>query len=212
MLRKMLCAVLVVAACGSLAQAADEDWVSLFDGKTLNGWKANEDPGCFTVTDGAIKVNGNRCHLFYVGTDEQPYKPFKNFEFECYVMTKPNSNSGLYIHTQYQKDGWPKNGYEIQINNSHSDPKRTASVYDVQNVMDDAPAKDNEWFKYTVIVQDKSIVVKVNDRIVNAYTEPKDKKPGEDFTRVLTEGTFAFQAHDPGSTVFIKDIKVKRLP
>jgi hypothetical protein len=44
------------------------------------------------------------------------------------------------------------------------------------------------------------------------YTEPKDKKAGEDFTRKLDEGTVALQAHDPDSEVHFKNIRVKRLP
>ena len=221
MFRMMTGAVLVAVMSVSMAMAADEaktektegdGWVSLFDGKTLAGWKANENDEGFIVEDGAIKVGGPRNHLFYVGTDEQPYKPFKNFIFECDLMTRPNANSGLYIHTQFQPEGWPHHGYEIQINNSHSDLKRSTSIYDVQNVMNDSPAKDNEWYKMTVIVQDRCIVIKVNGKIVNAYTEPVGKEPGKDFTRILTEGTFAFQAHDPGSVAFVKNIRVKRLP
>lgn len=45
----------------------DEGWISLFDGKTLNGWKVNENPQTFSVKDGAIVVNGNVSHLFYEG-------------------------------------------------------------------------------------------------------------------------------------------------
>lgn len=214
MLQRVLSVVCVMVVCASMAIAEDQcgDWDVLFDGKDMSGWKANENPDAFFIEDGAIKVTGERNHLFYVGTDAKPYTPYKNFIFECELMTRPNSNSGLYIHTQFQNDGWPKNGYEIQINNSHADYKRTGSIYDVQNVENDSPAKDDEWFKYTVVVQDRCIVILVNDRIVNAYTEPAGKEPGEDFTRVLSEGTFAFQAHDPGSVVFIKNVRVKRLP
>ena len=43
------------------------------------------------------------------------------------------------------------------------------------------------------------------------YTEPADQKPGAQFTRKLDEGTFALQAHDPGSVVRYKNIRVKRL-
>ena len=70
---------------------------------------------------------------------------------------------------------------------------------------------DNEWYTETVIVKGKKIIVKINDKVVVDYDEPADKKAGEDFTRKIDEGTFALQAHDPGSTVHFKNIRVKRL-
>ena len=44
-----------------------------------------------------------------------------------------------------------------------------------------------------------------------ADTEPAGQKPGKDFTRKLDEGTFAFQAHDPGNVARYKNIRAKRL-
>ena len=125
----------------------DEGWIEMFDGESLAGWKVSKDnPDSFKVEDGKIVVRGDRAHLFYE-TDE----PFKDFEFEAEVLTKPNANSGIYFHTKYQPDGWPKYGYEAQVNATSGDPKKTASLYGVVNV-DKAPHDDNEWFKYTIRV------------------------------------------------------------
>jgi len=44
------------------------------------------------------------------------------------------------------------------------------------------------------------------------WEQPADAKPGGNFERVLGEGTFALQGHDPGSTVLYRNIRVKRLP
>lgn len=179
-----------------------EKWVKLFDGKTLNGWKINEHPETFSVQDGSIVVFGERAHLFYEGDVNN--HTFKNFEFKVSVMTTPGSNSGIFINTKFQDSGWPAAGYEIQVNNSHTDWRRTGSVYAVQDVKE-APAKDNEWYTQHIIVQGKKITVKVNDKVINEYTET-----GE--TTRLNPGTFALQGHDPKSKVFYKDIMVKVLP
>ena len=50
---------------------AEDGWQSLFDGQTLNGWKASENQGGFKVVDGAIAFDGARSHLFYVGAIQQ---------------------------------------------------------------------------------------------------------------------------------------------
>jgi hypothetical protein len=198
-------AVLLTVSMGFLAKKPK--WVSLFDGKTLNGWKVGENAASFKVEDGAIVVNGPVGHLFYDG--EVGDHDFKNFEFKAKVMTMPGSNSGLYFHTKYQEKSWPSKGYEVQVNNSHTDWKRTASLYDIKDVKE-TYVKDNEWYTETILVQGKRIITKINDQVVVDYTEPDniDQTKG----RKLSSGTFAIQAHDPKSKVFVKDIMVKILP
>ncbi|MEK6246928.1 MAG: DUF1080 domain-containing protein, partial [Planctomycetales bacterium] len=109
-----------------------EGWVSLFDGKSLDGWRASENTDSCKVEDGAIVVHGPRSHLFYVGDINQG--KFKNFEFKCEVMTKPKANSGVYLHTEFQETGWPNRGYEVQVNNTGSDSSKTGGLYSVKDV------------------------------------------------------------------------------
>jgi hypothetical protein len=195
--------VLLVTSLSSLqVQTQKKGWIKLFDGKTLNGWQVGVNASTFKVENGAIVVNGPRAHLYYMGPVQN--HNFKNFEYKATVMTTPGSNSGMYIHTQYQEDGWPEKGYEIQVNNSHTDWRRTGSVYGVQDVKE-APAKDNEWFTQLIIVNGNKITVKVNDKVINEYTVPAEGGK-------LSSGTFALQGHDPKSKVFYKDIMVKPLP
>lgn len=189
----------------------EEGWISLFNGKDLSGWKANENGDeTFKVVDGEIVVNGNVSHLFYMGDVED--HDFKNFEWKCEVMTKPNSNSGMYFHTEYQDGGWPAKGYEVQVNATHGDARKSGGLYAVKDVMNDAPHKDNEWFTQHVIVKGKHIIVKVNGKVTTDYTEPDDVERGDGFKgRVLSSGTFALQGHDPGSEVHFRKIMVKPL-
>ena len=200
---------LFVVCCAVFAHAADNGkWVSLMDGKTFKGWKAEENTNSWTIEENAFVAHGNRSHLFYVGDD----KPFTNFEFQAEVMTRSNSNGGIYFHTHYQPEGWPKYGFEAQVNNTYApDPIKTGSLYQVVNVTK-APANDDEWFKYEIKVQGKHAVVSINGKVVVDYTEPEGKKAGADFTRVFENGTFALQAHDPNSKVYYRKIRVKRLP
>ena len=203
-------AVTWVFAIG-LSFAADANspgpWITLFDGKTLNGWKASEEPGSFEVEDGAIVANvkGNkRSHLFY-----ETEKPFKDFEFEAEVKTMPGSNSGIYFQTEFQKDGWPGKGFEAQVNNSFPpDPRRTGSLYGIVDVAK-PPVKDDEWFKYNLRVEGKHIVIKLDDKTVVDYTEPDQPKPSGG--RKIDQGTFALQSHPDSSKVYYRNLKVRRL-
>ncbi len=185
--------------------APSDEWIKMFDGQTLDGWRVNENQPSVYVEDGCLVTHGPRAHAFYVGEDGKA--DFKNFHFKAKVKTMPGSNSGIYFHTQFLESGWPDKGYEAQVNNTQGDPKKTGGLYAVQDNFK-APVKDDEWFDYEIIVRDKHIVVKINGDTISDYTEPDDlNRPN----RQLSSGTFALQAHDPNSKVYYKDLFVKPL-
>ena len=188
----------------------DAGWVSLFNGQDLEGWKPSEHQGTFTVKDGELVVHGDRSHLFYVGPVNRAN--FKNFEFSADVKTTQGSNSGIYFHTEYQDTDWPAKGFECQVNTSHSDRKKTGGLYNVQDVMDNAPSKDGEWFNYYIKVQGKHVIIKIDGKTTVDWTEPADWKPPQGMEgRKIGQGTFAIQGHDPKSLVYFKNIKVRPL-
>jgi hypothetical protein len=127
-------------------------------------------------------------------------------------MTTPGSNSGIFFHTAYQETGWPNKGYEVQVNNTQSDWRRTGSLYAVQDVKE-VYVKDNEWYTEYIKVEGKHVTVKINDRTVVDYTEPEgvEKEAGRAEKR-LSSGTIALQGHDPDSRVYFKDVQIKILP
>ncbi|MGB3799581.1 MAG: DUF1080 domain-containing protein [Lewinella sp.] len=206
------CLVLLTTMACTTSKSADtqDGWVSLFDGESLAGWQAGENPATFSIDDGSIVANGPRAHLFYVGNVMD--HDFENFEFKAQVMTTPGSNSGIFIHTAYQEEGWPSKGYEVQVNNSQSDWRRTGSVYSYDDVRE-VHVPDNEWYTQHIIVRGNTITVKLNDETVVEYEEPEDPERSEGGKdQVLSSGTFALQGHDPDSKVYFKDIMVKPLP
>jgi len=194
--------MLVALTAPVFAAEAEVGFVSLFDGKTLDGWKANEAPEAFSIEGGAIRANGNRCHLFYEGKVNEA--KFKNFELRLDVMTRANSNGGLFIHTVFLKQGWPS-GYEVQVNNTQRDPQKSGGLYNtVKNLV---PFEDDQWMKFVITVKDGIVTVKVNDKeLVNYQTEAAT-------TKLLPDGgTLAIQAHDKGSTTLYKNIRIKVTP
>ena len=204
-------AFIVVAACSASKKATGNNgWISLFDGKTLNGWKVGDNAATFSVDSGMIIVHGPTAHLFYTG--DVQHGDFKNFEFKTQVMTTPGSNSGIFIHTTFQQGDWPKKGYEVQVNNSHTDWRRTGSLYAVDDVRE-VYVKDWEWYTEYVKVVDKHITIKINDHTVVDYNEPDSVAQNTPIGgKRLSSGTFALQGHDPKSKVYFKDIMVKPLP
>ena len=205
-----LIAISLFTAMAFITNNTNDGWESLFDGKSLNNWKVGENAATFTVDNGMIVAHGPTAHLFYDGDISN--HTFKNFEFKAEVMTTPGSNSGIYFHTIYQQGSWPAKGYEVQVNNSHTDWRRTGSLYGIVDVKE-VFVKDNEWFTEYIKVQGKRVQIKINDKIVVDYTEPENlQRDGGDSLRKISSGTFALQGHDPKSKVYFKNLMVRVLP
>lgn len=181
----------------AVAKSAEEGFVPLFNGKDLKGWKASEGVE-WKVEDGMIVTPPKRSHLF-------TEKEFRNFELRLEILTKPGSNSGVYFCTKYE-DTWPTQGYEAQVNQTHTDPVKTGSLYYVKKIFESA-AKDDEWYTYTIRVEGKKVTLKVNDKVVNEYTEPENTTQQQR----LQLGSIALQGHDPKSVVKYRNIRIKSL-
>ncbi len=186
------------------------DWIPLFNGSNLDGWKASENADSFKVVEGSVVCEGPRAHLFYTGPVQNAQ--FKNFELEAEVRARPGANSGIYFHTAYQDAGWPSQGFEIQINNTHHgeggyrELKKTGSFYGIRNVYR-ALAKDDEWFTMRIAVRANRVTVQVNNIKTVDYVEPETVGP----ENALGRGTFALQCHDVHSRVFFRNLKVRPL-
>lgn len=205
--------VIFFSNCQTSNQKEDQ-WNTLFDGTSLDGWQAAENEGSFYIEDSLLVCHGPRAHLFYQGNEEN----YKNFELSADVMTKPGANSGIYFHTAFQEKGWPAKGYEVQVNNSHKgtheyrELKKTGSLYAVRNLYNTF-TNDNEWFNLKIKVEGKRVTVQVNDQMMVDYIEPANPVRNDNQQeRILSSGTFALQSHDPESKVYYKNIKVKKLP
>ncbi|HEC43002.1 MAG TPA: DUF1080 domain-containing protein [Bacteroides sp.] len=208
---------IIISLALLMGSCSSDEWISLFDGETLDGWTASENADSWTIEDGAIATNGSRSHLYYSG--EIKDHNFKNFELLADVKTESHANSGIYFHTEFQEEGWPVKGYECQVFSSkrNADPgksenKMTGSIYAVRNTWK-SPVEDGEWFRYHIVVKGKTIFTYINDQLICEYTEPENTyRPANMPGRLLSSGTFALQCHDPDSKVYYKNIKVKTLP
>jgi hypothetical protein len=184
------------------ADAKDEKWVSLFNGKDLTGWKTHpDDKAKWEVVDGLIVGTGPVGHLYSEKGD------YKNFKYKLEVSISDKGNSGQYFRTKFSK-GFPKpnEGLEAQINSSGGDKVRTGSLYNVKDcLIYEQLVKPDTFFTQEVLADGDHVVIKVNGKIT------VDTKLAGDKAKIL-EGHLAIQQHDPGSTVKIKKIEVIELP
>jgi hypothetical protein len=201
-----LLGVIGLPACAQDAGSA-QGWTSLFDGKTMSGWTMLELPGRegkskWEVQDGALCGSGEPSMLF------SPRGDYRNFRVRAEIKINDKGNSGFYFRTA-KKPSF-SDGYEAQVDSTHTDPIRTGSIYGMVHVYERYVEPDT-WFTYELEVQDRewrgkmvtAIKVSINGKSLYEYF---------DFDQTFKSGHFAFQQHDPGSKVCIRKVEVMELP
>ncbi len=188
----------IVACFGLLAQQGSptpgkDGWISMFDGKTLTGWKANQSPESWKVVDGAIVGDGPASHLFWM------VRECENCEFRAEVKLNHSGNSGMYFRTAFGP-GFPK-GYEAQVENTSPDPQKTGSLYGMSRVTDQL-IQDDTWWTQDITARGNHIVIKINGKTVTDYVDPKN---------TYTKGYLALQQHNPGSIVQYRNLMMRPL-
>ena len=197
-----------------------EGWQELFNGTDLTGWKANTHPDSFSVVDGLLKAHATNIissHLFYIGDQTSGTVNFKNFELEATVRCDGIANSGIFFDTAINSGEGPHlhlgKGYEVQLNNQDRDQRKTGSLYAVVDLLK-SPVDETQWFKIRFRVVGKHVVIWVNDKQVVDYTEESPPKRGKGREKRVIDpngGAIALQAHDPSSTYYFKNIRIKKI-
>jgi len=195
---------------------AADGWRTLFNGQDLTGWKANVYPDSWSVVDGVIRACATKesSHLFFVGDKADSFERFKDFELEVVARSEPNSNGGIFIHTDYATMSAAlrlTKGYEVQLNSSQKEKKKTGSLYAIVD-LDASPVDETKWFTTLISVRGRRITVTIDGQQVIDYTEPENApRPKGREGRLLqaTGGAIALQAHDPGSTFYFRSIRIR---
>ncbi|QDV69330.1 hypothetical protein Poly24_30450 [Rosistilla carotiformis] len=184
------------------SKSGEAAWVSLFDGKTLDGWeKVGSDGSKWEVKEGVIQGTGTPSML--VNTTG----PYKNFRYRAEVKINDGGNSGLYFRTT-RRPGF-SDGYEAQIDSTHTDPIRTGSLYGFCHVYKQH-VPPGKWFTYEVEVRDDIWRGREMTRI-KITVDGNELYEYLDFDKTYGPGHFAFQQHDPGSIVEIRKAEVQPL-
>lgn len=190
--------------CSSLpARGAEENWISLFNGTSLEGWeKVGKEESQWEVKGGELQGSGAASMLVHTSG------PYKNFKYRAEIKISDGGNSGLYFRTT-RKPGF-SDGYEAQIDSTHTDPIRTGSLYGMCHVYRQL-VKPDTWFTYELEVRDDVWRRRDMTRI-KITVDGVELYEYLDFNQTFKEGHFAFQQHDPGSRVSIRKVEVLPLP
>ena len=172
---------LIAATLTLSTTTADENWVNMFDGKTLNGWTQKNGTATYRVEDGCIvgKTSEGSPNSFLCSD-----KDYGDFELTFEVKVDDELNSGVQIRSQSKADR--DNGrvhgpqVEIAINGTAGYIYGEALGTGWLSGNGDNPAahkhfKNGEWNKYRVVAKGNSIQTWVNGEQVANLTDEKSK-------------------------------------
>ncbi|MDR1781348.1 MAG: DUF1080 domain-containing protein [Tannerella sp.] len=161
-----------------------DGWITLFDGKTFNGWRGYDRadmPTQWVIDDNAIHIKGSGAGEAGAkdGGDILFAYKFKNYEFEFEWKVAKGSNSGVFYMIQ-EVEGQPAYisapEYQVLDNENHPDAKlgvdgnrQSASLYDMIPAKPQNAKPIGEWNKGKIMSYKGTIVHYLNDAAVVEY-------------------------------------------
>jgi hypothetical protein len=218
----IVCAILV-AVCANAGMNAltpaekQAGWESLFDGETLNGWKATGNADAWAVQDGVIGIlkNGGG----YLGSVDT----YGNFILSMEFKMDKACNSGIFIHWADLSNPVQR-GEEIQIFDSFGkakpDKHDCGAVYDCLAPSKQAAKPAGEWNKIVITCRNNLVIVDLNGKRIiymnlDRWTTPHMNPDGtpNKFETAYKEmprvGHIGLQDH--GHKCWFRNIKIKVL-
>lgn len=193
----IIAVVLVLTGLFGTCQAKSK-WVSLFNGKDLDGWTVRG-KATWSVQDGVLVGEGGMGHIYTNAT-------CSDFEFKGMFRISDQgakSNSGLYFRANPpadNPDGYPR-GYEAQI--CHNQDAHTGWLWKPGTPTGKASellTKNGEWFEYQIKAVGGHIQFWINKKLVMTYDDAEYKS-----------GHFAIQGHNPGMKIEAKELFYRNL-
>jgi len=208
---KFITILATLAFSFSPASFAD-DFVSLFDGKTLTGWKNAYDWGKIDIVNGEIHLTGEK--KFFVVTE----KTYGDFIFEGDILLpEGQANSGFMFRAHVEKN--KVFGYQAEVD---GDAKRkwSGGLYDegrrmwfISPIKGNAESeaafrarageafKRNDWNTYRIECRGKSLKIFINGVLTTDVEDDKD-----------ASGVIAIQHHgEKGQTYKFRNLRIQEL-
>ena len=203
-------AFVVIASSGS---AVASDWQVLFDGKSLDGWKASSDDKQFQLVDGVIRgASSSKTHFLCTEME------YRDFELELEVMLHDTDlNSGVQIRTSTtrvnDKGDTRQSVHGPQVDLGKS-PGRSGHIFGQGNGRWFTPEADLErnslmvngqWNKLRILAKGKTIQTWINGEPVTDVTleDEIDKK--------YPKGVIALQVHGVKTPEKIRHVSFRNI-
>ena len=214
-MKNMKTALFLFCLSGSVAIAEDPGFISLFDGKTLDGWTLVGKTGRGYVVENHVLVcpadgGGN---LF-------TEKEYSNFVFRFEFKTEPGGNNGVGIRAPLEGDT-AYAGMEIQILDDQAPvyqgklrpAQYHGSIYDVVPARQGFLKKAGEWNQEEITASGRRITVILNgttivDANLDSVKDPQVLKKHPGLAR--SQGHIVFLGHD--TRVEFRNIRLRELP
>lgn len=192
------------AACGSTGEkASGGEWISLFNGKDLQGWEVmGRNKQAFQVKDGVIECNGSGGHWLRYADRE-----FGDFVFSLEYKASKGANSGIFLRAATEANP-AYTGMEIQILDDYGqDPRNntTGSIYGSITPMLNQSKPAGEWNQVEITCQGERVVVVMNGvKIIDILMNQHDS-----LRQRLRKGYVGVQDH--GHFIWFRNLKLKAL-
>lgn len=179
-----------------------EDWITLFNGKDLNGW-VNIGKEKWTVEDGTIHGIAVTRDYGYLQTE----KSYRDFQLALKFKCEGDGNSGVFFHTAF-KPGTADVTQGLQFEIDCTLMQHTAGIYGDGRGWLVWPAPENEivvrrgeWNEYLLRVEGNRYTARLNGVPMIDFTDPKPRS---------FDGPIALQLHSGGKgDMRFKDIYVR---
>jgi hypothetical protein len=190
---KRVCVLAIAALSVGITTVAAQSggWVTLFNGKNLDGWTPVGKVDWKVVGSELWATNGNGFLL-----SKQTYG---DFQIRAEFWVTPDANSGIFIRCQDPAKVGAATCYEVNIYDTRPDPAyRTGGIVDVAKPSSMTINTGNKWNSYLITARGPRLTVALNG-MTTADTE--DKK--------FARGPFALQAGI--GTVRFRNVQIREL-
>jgi hypothetical protein len=202
------------------------EWVSLFDGKTLNGWRTyqNKQSGSWSVMDGVIHCKGSSDNKSDMQADLITNDQYENFELSLDWKLSSQGNSGIIYLLNEDSAASYLTGPEYQLIDDANYPQKledwqkTGANYAMNPAPTAAPKPIGEWNTTKISVKDGHVEHWLNGSKIVEYQINSDEwkankangkwKDAEQYGTVK-KGHIALQDH--GSEAWFKNIQIRML-
>lgn len=168
-----------------------EKWETLYGAPAdLANWRVSEGKPRFSALGGVLRLEG----LGHIATRGA----YRDFILQSYVRTSRWHNGGIVFRSEGK--GTRGRSYEIQLHNVEGAHFPTGSLYHYRRARYPR-IEDERWWLLQLIVQDRTVVVRVNGETILDYSKLEN----------LDAGVIELQAHHEGTWCEFKRLQVRSL-